>query len=206
MIIHHAEFIGSYVREKDCPKPGLPEYAFIGRSNVGKSSLINKLTNRKKLAKTSNTPGKTQLLNYFLINGDDKGNGWYLVDLPGYGYAKVSKTSRKSWEKMIRGYLLKRKNLQCVFCLIDIRLDPQQNDLDFIDFLGESAVPFVLVFTKSDKINNSAKKNNTGKFTSKMLESWESLPDIFISSAQTGEGRPELLQFIEEVNRKFKPG
>jgi GTP-binding protein len=203
MIIKNAVFTKSSPRVQDAPTPDIPEYAFIGRSNVGKSSLINMLTGRKKLAKTSNTPGKTQLINYFLINRDEQNKGWYLVDLPGYGYAKVSKVSRKKWERIIRDYLIKRENLQCVFTLIDSRIPPQQPDLDFIDFLGEMRIPFVLAFTKTDKQSPKKTEDNIKRFLDEMGQRWEILPQHFLTSAINKAGKEELLDFIDEVNEKF---
>src|SRR5215207_7675651 len=178
MIIKEAKFICSNTTVEKCPETLLPEYAFIGRSNVGKSSLINMLTNHKKLAKTSSFPGKTQLINHFMIN-----NAWYLVDLPGYGWAKVSKESREKWSKMIRAYLQNRKNLACVFLLIDSRHEPQKPDLEFINQLGTMGVPFVLVFTKTDK--QSAFKTNAAitAFKKKLAETWDELPLMFVTSS-----------------------
>ena len=201
MEIKYANFIGSFTKSSQCPAPDKPEYAFIGRSNVGKSSLINMLTNRKSLARISNTPGKTQTINHFLINDE-----WYLVDLPGYGFAKVSKSSRLAWEKMIREYLLKRENLQCIFVLIDCRIPPQKLDLEFVNWLGEMMIPFVLVFTKADKVSDAKTVANLEAFTTEMQKKWEEMPQIFVSSATKKTGREEILQFIEEVNRNFKKG
>ena len=199
MIISSAEFIESNTTVEKCPKPTRPEYAFIGRSNVGKSSLINMLTGKKKLAKTSATPGKTQLINHFLIN--DK---WFLVDLPGYGFAKVSKSSLTAWNNMIHDYLLHRKNLLSVFVLVDARLDPQKNDLSFIHWLGEKEVPFAIAFTKSDKMPKQKLINSVQKFKNELLKTWEELPPIFITSAETNSGREEVLKYIEETNKIFK--
>ncbi|WP_400191146.1 ribosome biogenesis GTP-binding protein YihA/YsxC [Hymenobacter sp. B81] len=198
MVIRDARFICSNTQVALCPEPTRPEYAFIGRSNVGKSSLINMLTGRSGLAKTSSLPGKTQLINHFLINDE-----WYLVDLPGYGYARVSKESRANWGKMIRAYLAKRENLTCVFVLIDSRLEPQAVDLEFLTMLGEMGVPFVLVFTKADKQSGSRTAHNVQTFLAKMRETWDELPRHFITSAtgRTGRtGRDEVLAFIGEVN------
>jgi GTP-binding protein len=197
MIIKDARFVVSNTEVKKCPDSDLPEYAFIGRSNVGKSSLINMLTNKKKLAMISGNPGKTRLINHFIINGN-----WYLVDLPGYGYAKISINERKKWELMIRSYLLKRKNLLGVFVLIDARHEPQNSDLEFMQWLGESQVPFVMVFTKVDKLSGAEQKVYQDKYAEKMLETWEEVPLMFESSAETGLGRNDILSFIEEVNRK----
>lgn len=199
MIIRDARFLTSNTRVDQCPAPTLPEYAFIGRSNVGKSSLINMLTGRTGLAKTSSLPGKTQLINHFLINEQ-----WYLVDLPGYGYARVSKESRAQWSKMIRAYLEKRENLSCLFVLIDSRLPPQAVDLEFITMVGQMGVPFVLVFTKSDKQSDSKTDQNVRGFLDKMSETWEELPQWFVSSATARRGRDELLAFIDDVNRQVK--
>jgi GTP-binding protein len=188
-------FLQSEVDWRKAPPPSLPEYAFIGRSNVGKSSLINMLANHKGIAKTSSKPGKTQTINHFLVN-----NAWYLVDLPGYGYAKISKTMREKWVKMIHDYLVLRENLQLVFVLIDARLEPQKNDLEFINSLGESGIPFALIFTKSDKLSALRVSQNVEAFKQAMLETWEALPSIFVSSAETAKGREEILDFIETVN------
>ena len=198
MLIKSTKFIGSFTQLTQCPKPRFPEYAFIGRSNVGKSSLINMLTRNKGLAKVSNTPGKTQHINYFLINEDYQ--PWYLVDLPGYGYAKVSKKDRAKWEKMIKTYLEGRENLQVVFQLIDSRIKPQANDLEFINWMGEAGIPFVLVFTKTDKQKAIATKKNIEVFQNTMLETWNSLPAIYKTSSKSTQGREEILGFIEELN------
>jgi GTP-binding protein len=198
MIIKDAVFLISNTQIDKCPEPNLPEYAFIGRSNVGKSSLINMLTDRKKLAKTSSFPGKTQLINHFLIN-----NNWYLVDLPGYGWAKVSKSAREDWGKMIKAYFTKRTNLACVFVLIDSRHDPLKVDLDFIATLGNWQVPLVLVFTKADKQSSVKTQQTMAAYRRKLKEQWEELPQMFTTSAETGEGRDELLNFIDSVNVEF---
>ncbi len=200
MIVHSAKFVGSFTNVNDCPAPDLPEYAFIGRSNVGKSSLINMLTHRKKLARVSNTPGKTQLINHFLIN-----DNWYLVDLPGYGYARVSKTSRKKWERFIRDYLSKRRNLQCVFLLIDSRIPPQKIDLEFANWMGELRIPFTLIFTKADKNKPAILEENIEVFKNKMLETWDGLPQDFVSSSVNETGKVEILGFIHQINEKFIP-
>ena len=184
MIIKSAEFIVSNSNYKKCPDTGLPEYAFIGRSNVGKSSLINMLTNNKGLAKTSVRPGKTQLINHFLINKQ-----WYLVDLPGYGYARIAKTEREKWQKMIRDYFINRENLQVVFVLIDSRLEPQKIDLEFINNLGEMQIPFALIFTKADKVSASKVQSNVQRFKNRLAENWESMPYIMVSSAETKKGK-----------------
>ena len=196
MIIKEARFVVSNTDVNKCPKSQLPEYAFIGRSNVGKSSLINMLTGNKKLAMTSGKPGKTRLINHFIINGE-----WYLVDLPGYGYAKISKTDREKWKKFIHKYLLYRKNLYGIFLLIDSRLEPQNNDLEFMQWLGENQIPFVLVFTKVDKLNKTEKAVFQENYVQKLLETWEEAPLMFQTSAETGEGRDELLDFIGNVNQ-----
>ena len=198
MIVKTTKFVGSFVTPLQCPKPNMPEFAFIGRSNVGKSSLINMLTGHKSLAKVSNTPGKTQTINHFLINED-----WYLVDLPGYGYARVSKVQRAKWEKFIRNYLHKRANLQCVFLLIDSRIPPQDVDIEFANWLGGWQIPFVIVFTKID--NKKYKPANIEVFRQKMLETWEEMPQTFLSSSPKRLGKTEILAFIDDINQKFKP-
>ena len=197
MPIHKAEFVGSYTRLEQCPEPNVPEYAFCGRSNVGKSSLINMLTGHQKLAKTSSTPGKTQLLNYFKID-----EYWYLVDLPEYGFAKVSKKNRQKWWAMIKKYVRFRSNLLTVFVLVDGMIKPQKNDLEFINMLGENGVPFSIVFTKVDRIKPKEFKKNKLAFEERLLESWETLPNIFVSSSKTGLGKDELLHYIHEINEK----
>jgi GTP-binding protein len=199
MIIHDAQFLMSNSRADQCPAPTMPEYAFIGRSNVGKSSLINMLTARNGLAKTSASPGKTQLINHFVIN-----DNWYLVDLPGYGYAKVSKTSRAEWARMINYYLRNRPNLMCVCVLIDSRHSPQAVDLEFMEQLGEEGIPFVMVFTKADKQSTAQTKALLAEYLRKMSEIWDELPRYFVTSAETRLGREEVLGFIEEVNRQWK--
>ena len=196
MIIKEARFVKSSTGLKGCPLDNLPEYAFVGRSNVGKSSLINMITNRNKLAKTSTTPGKTQLINHFLINKE-----WYLVDLPGYGYARMPVKEREKMMKMIREYILKRQNLACLFLLIDTRLEMQKADRQFLQFLGSNQVPFALVFTKTDKITPSQVRQNTDQYKKTLLESWESLPPVFLTSAFHKKGRKELLEFIKETLR-----
>ncbi|WP_374164855.1 ribosome biogenesis GTP-binding protein YihA/YsxC [Arcticibacter sp. MXS-1] len=199
MEIYSAEFKCSNTRTEKLPPPVLPEYAFIGRSNVGKSSLINALTNKKGLAKTSQTPGKTQLINHFLIN-----NNWYLVDLPGYGYARVSQKMREEWERFIRYYLRNRENLQCVFVLVDSRIEPQKADLDFCFWLGENGIPFVIAFTKADKQSKVKTLQNVKSFKDALLKYFEELPQMFITSSETREGREDLLSFIDEVNSRFE--
>ncbi len=198
MQIQSAEFKCSNTRTDKLPPPVLPEYAFIGRSNVGKSSLINMLTQRKGLAKTSQTPGKTQLINHFLIN-----QNWYLVDLPGYGYAKTSRTNRGEWERFIRYYLKNRESLQCVFVLIDSRLEPQRVDLDFCFWLGEQGIPFVLVFTKADKQSRLKTAQNVEKFKKALLQYFEEIPQEFVTSSEEKLGREELLEFIGGINERF---
>ena len=195
MKITEAIFIKSASEVAQCPPPNMPEYAFIGRSNVGKSSLINMLTGFGKLAKTSSTPGKTQLINHFSINKE-----WYLVDLPGYGFAKVPLKEKAKWEKMTWDYLLNRENLLYVFVLIDIRIPPQQIDIDFVNKLGENGIPLKLIFTKADKVKPMAGQKNINDFTMKMAERWETLPEYFISSAERRTGRDELLNLISEIN------
>jgi GTP-binding protein len=199
MQIKSAKYIISSPSYDKCPEPNKPEYAFIGRSNVGKSSLINMLVNQKNLAKTSGTPGKTQLINHFIVN--DK---WYLVDLPGYGYAKRSQNDRNRWEQMIENYFRKRENIVNVFVLIDARHTPQKNDLAFVNQLGKWEVPFTLVFTKADKEKPGAVKRNEQLFLDKMRETWQFLPQSFITSAEKKDGREEVLQFIQQCNDKIK--
>jgi GTP-binding protein len=193
MIIHSATFIKSSPTLKECPAPAKPEFGFIGRSNVGKSSLINMLTGWSKLAKISVQPGKTRTINHFFIN-----ESWYLVDLPGYGYAKVPIKLRENWVKATRNYILKRENLVCLFVLLDSRHKPQRSDLDFMEFLGINQIPFARVFTKSDKLNRTALDKSIIQIDSEMLEKWESLPVSFVSSAVNGSGRDEILNYIEE--------
>ena len=199
MEIKKSEFCISAPRPSMCPQDGKAEYAFIGRSNVGKSSLINMLCNHKGLAKTSATPGKTLLINHFIINDE-----WYLVDLPGYGYAKRSKTERQKLEQMISSYILQREQLVNVFVLIDIRLEPQQIDLEFIDWLGSSQIPFSIVFTKADKLSTTKAKANVEKYMEKLSESWEEMPPYFITSSEKKTGRDEVLDYIEQINKSLK--
>jgi GTP-binding protein len=196
MKIKSAEFVISNTDVDKCPKEQIPEYAFIGRSNVGKSSLINMLTNRKKLAKISGKPGKTQLINHFLIN-----DNWFLVDLPGYGYAQVSKSKRQSFQRFIKDYFLQRKQLVCSFVLVDSRHEPQKIDLDFMQFLGENQIPFCIVFTKADKKGKIKLQKNLTDYKNKILESWESLPTHFVTSSETALGKEEILNFIDQVNK-----
>jgi GTP-binding protein len=194
-----ADFVMSNSDYKKCPAPNLPEYAFIGRSNVGKSSLINMITGRKSLAKISGTPGKTQLINHFKID-----NAWYLVDLPGYGYAKTSKTERAKFMKMIYSYMENRDNLMCVFQLIDSRVKPQENDLKFMEWMGQKGIPFVIVFTKTDKLKGNELHKNITNYKKELLKVWESLPRMFESSSTTKEGREEIIQFVKNTNPLFQ--
>jgi GTP-binding protein len=198
MILKTLEFVGSFPSEKDCPASEFPEYAFIGRSNVGKSSLINLITDRKEIAKVSSTPGKTQLINYFEVN-----ESWHLVDLPGYGYAKASKKNRAKWAKMIDQYLIYRKQLQCAFILIDSRIPLQEIDKDFINKLGEYQIPFVIVFTKIDGVKTGKLKENITAIKEKLLEEWTELPQTFITSSSKRQGREEILNFIDELNGAY---
>lgn len=194
MDIKSATYLISNVRVDACPTPDMPEFAFIGRSNVGKSSLINMLTSSTKLAKVSSNPGKTQTINHFIIN-----KNWYLVDLPGYGYAKVSQTQRAAWQKMIANYLQKRENLVTVFVLIDVRLKPQKNDLDFLAQLGEWKVPFNIVFTKADKITQREASKNAKQFIETMRQEWQFIPRSFITSTVKHLGKKELLGYLDEM-------
>ena len=199
MKINYADFVISSAIWTKCPDPTMPEYAMIGRSNVGKSSLINMITGRKKLAKISGTPGKTITINHFLINGD-----WYLVDLPGYGYARRSKSERAKWEKMIKGYILNRENLLTLFTLIDVRHEPQKNDMEFIEWLGMSGIPFVMIFTKADKLTRNRLESNLSAYKKAMLTNWEELPPMIVTSSETGLGKEEFLKYIENTNKLFK--
>jgi GTP-binding protein len=198
MIIKSATFICSNTKVSALPTANMPEYAFIGRSNVGKSSLINMLVNQHGLAKTSQRPGKTQLINHFLIN-----EKWYIVDLPGYGYAKVSKSNREAWEKFIRNYITKRESLQCIFVLIDSRLEPQKIDIEFCCWLGEIQIPFALVFTKADKQSAPKTDSNVALFKKELAGWFEEIPPYFVTSAEKGQGKDEILHFIEQVNLDF---
>ena len=198
MIIHSAEFIISNTDITKCPEPTKPEYAFIGRSNVGKSSLINMICERKKLAKTSQTPGKTQLINHFAINDDI-----YFVDLPGYGFAKSSKQSRNIWSKFTQNYLKTRENLLCTFVLIDSRLKPQKVDLQFMSWLGWNRIPFVIVFTKMDKLSSSVVNKNITQYKKELLKEWEALPMSIVTSSITKFGRDEIWKLIEDTNKSF---
>ncbi len=199
MIIKDAVFVVSNDTVEKCPTDNRLEYAFIGRSNVGKSSLINMITGNKKLAKTSGKPGKTQLINHFLINDD-----WYLVDLPGYGYAKASKTSRAKWEKFIADYLTKREQLVNVFVLLDCRLEPQKIDLEFMNWCGEKGIPFSMVFTKIDKLSSSALQKNMAHYKKEMLKYWEAMPPVFTTSSESGFGKEKILNYIEAINKDMK--
>ncbi len=201
MIIHSATFVKSSPTLKECPAPIKPEFGFIGRSNVGKSSLINMLTGWSKLAKTSVRPGKTRTINHFLVN-----EKWYLVDLPGYGYAKVPIKLRVNWIKEVEQYILKRENLVCLFVLLDSRHKPQRSDLEFMEFLGLNHIAFARVFTKSDKLKPVALENSINHYNSKMLENWETLPVSFLSSAINGVGRNDILNYIEESMNNFSNG
>ena len=195
-IIKTAEFVISNSDVRKCPQDGKPEYAFIGRSNVGKSSLINMLTGRRKLAMTSATPGKTLLINHFIIN-----NEWYLVDLPGYGYAKRSKSQNEKLQEIISGYILDREQMTLLFVLIDCRHEPQKIDLEFIQWLGENGVPFSIIFTKADKLTKTALASNIAAYKKRLLEEWEELPPVFVTSSGSSVGRDEVLQYINEVNQ-----
>ena len=199
MNVAHAEFVVSNTKVDLCPKTNLPEYAFIGRSNVGKSSLINMLCNKKKLAKTSSRPGKTQLINHFLIN-----KKWYLVDLPGYGYARASKTQRKTFQKFIFDYFTKRKELVSAFLLIDLRHNPQPIDMDFLRWLGENFIPFSIVFTKADKINEKDLERKVSDYLLKLKEEWESLPQYFVTSSEKKLGQESILNYIKQTNEDIK--
>ncbi|MDR3235334.1 MAG: ribosome biogenesis GTP-binding protein YihA/YsxC [Prevotellaceae bacterium] len=197
MTIKTADFVCSSVKAAQCPPTQLPEYAFIGRSNVGKSSLINRLTGRNRLAKTSSTPGKTQLINHFLIN-----NAWHLVDLPGYGYAKAPKTSRRQFAGIISEYINHREQLTLLFVLLDCRLEPQAIDLAFINQLGDAGVPFALVFTKADKLSADKLQRRIAHYKEVCAETWDELPPVFVTSAETGAGRDALLAYIETINNQ----
>lgn len=199
MNIKSATFVVSNSDHKLCPTDGKPEFAFIGRSNVGKSSLINMLTNAKKLAKTSSTPGKTQLINHFEIN-----NNWYLVDLPGYGFAKASKVQRLKWEKFIADYLTKRETLMNIFVLLDSRLEPQKIDLEFMNWCGEKGLPFAMVFTKIDKLSSSALQKNLAVYKREMLKYWDELPPVFITSSESKFGQEKLLNYVSDILTSLK--
>jgi len=199
MNIKTAEFVMSNTDVQKCPQDGRSEYAFIGRSNVGKSSLINMITGRKGLAMTSSTPGKTQLINHFLVN-----NEWYLVDLPGYGYAQRGKKGRAQIEEIIRSYIEQRDFLTCLFVLIDCRHEAQVIDLEFLEYLGENGIPFSIIFTKTDKIPTSKLKENIEKYKAKLFETWEEIPPFFLTSSEQRKGKDELLNYIEEINRSLE--
>lgn len=201
MKIRTAQYVASYPDIRQTPDKGLPEYAFIGRSNVGKSSLINMLCDHKGLAKTSQKPGKTQLLNYFIIDAS-----WYLVDLPGYGYAKISKTKRRDWQRMIDGYLLQKRTLVNAFVLVDANVKPQKKDLEFLAWCGNMQVPFVIIFTKADKSKAEIVEKNIELFKETLLEEWEELPQYFVTSAENKQGRDEVINFIQELNTKIGIG
>ena len=198
MTIQTAEFIISNTQVEKCPQDNLPEYAFIGRSNVGKSSLINMLTNHSKLAMTSSTPGKTLLINHFLIN-----KKWYLVDLPGYGYALRGKKIQQQLKDIIESYILKREQLTNLFVLIDIRHEPQKNDMDFVRWLGENGIPFAIIFTKADKLNIAKTRENVNNYMNILHEEWEELPPYFVSSAEKRTGKEEILDYIEKINKNL---
>ncbi len=200
MEIKSAEFVVSNTKVEKCPNSPLPEYAFIGRSNVGKSSLINMLTGRKALAKTSAKPGKTQLINHFLIN-----KNWHLVDLPGYGYAKVSKSTKKTFQKFITAYFANRQQMICAFVLIDSRHKPQKIDLDFMEWLGENQVPFCIIFTKADKLKFKALEQNINNYQEEMLQIWTEMPEFFVSSSTSALGKDEILRYIESINEELNP-
>lgn len=194
-LIKSARFVISNTDVKKCPNDGKPEYAFIGRSNVGKSSLINMLTGRSKLAMTSATPGKTLLINHFVVNDE-----WYLVDLPGYGYSKRSKTQNEQLERIISSYILDREAMTLLFVLIDSRHEPQKIDLEFFQWLGENGVPFSIIFTKADKLTKSALASNVAAYKARLLEEWEELPPVFVTSSETALGRDEILQYVNDIN------
>lgn len=198
MRIKEATFISSVTDILKCPTPNLPEYAFIGRSNVGKSSLINMLTDRKSLARISNTPGKTQTINHYLVD-----KTWYLTDLPGYGYARISKTTRQLWPAMIRNYLANRTNLLTTFVLVDSRISPQKIDLEFINYLGENSLPLVVVFTKIEKLGKNVLANNLEVYKNQLRHTWEEMPEFIVTSSVTGVGKDELLNFVEASNKLF---
>lgn len=201
MEIKTAEYVISSPTFSMCPKDSKPEYAFIGRSNVGKSSLINMICRNRKLAKTSATPGKTMLINHFIINKE-----WYLVDLPGYGYAKRSKSEIDKLDRMIRGYILQRQQLTCVFTLVDVRLEPQKIDLEFINWLGQSGIPFCILFTKADKLSQQKVQLSVEAYKRKLSETWEEMPPMIVTSSEDKRGRDELLDYIDSVNKQLKEG
>ena len=199
MIIKDAHFVSSNTKFDKLPKDNIPEYAFIGRSNVGKSSLINALVQRRGLAKTSSTPGKTIAINHFMIN-----NSWYLVDLPGYGYAQRSKKMREEWRVTLANYISRRRNLLYTFVLVDSRIEPQNSDIGFMEWLGENQVPFCIVFTKADKLINSELNRNVEDFKNRLMEDWEELPPLFVTSSESKLGREEILNFIEKQNLELE--
>ena len=199
MKITQSEFVTSSTTISQCPKADRAEYALIGRSNVGKSSLINSLTGKRKLAKISGTPGKTILINHFLINRE-----WYLVDLPGYGFAKRSKTERAKWQKMIKSYILNRTNLLTLFVLVDLRIPPQSIDIEFVEWLGISQIPFVIVLTKEDKLKSMQAANNLKAYQNKLLENWEELPKIIVTSSKSGKGKEVMMDYIENTNKLYE--
>jgi len=199
MVIRSAEFIKSSPSIKECPETTLPEYAFIGRSNVGKSSLINMITGFGKLAKISSTPGKTQLINHFLIN-----ESWFLTDLPGFGFAKVPVKIKQRWDNMIKNYLLRRANMVCSFMLVDIRHESLKNDLEFMAWLGSRQIPFYIVFTKADKLTHNQRQSSIAQYMKKLSEQWEPLPPFVATSSETGQGREEILNLIESFNQRFE--
>lgn len=198
MEINNPNYSGSFIKLADCPPAEKPEYAFIGRSNVGKSSLINMLCNRKGLALVSNTPGKTQTINYFLIDED-----WYLVDLPGYGYARTGQKNRQAWGRMTTEFLLGRGNLMCIFVLVDATIEPKKIDLEFMNWLGENGLPFAICYTKTDRISRPKLQLSLEKIRAAVLESWNEMPQEFITSAETRLGKEAMLDFIEQVNKQF---
>jgi len=198
MSVNESTYIGSYPNFKICPQEEIPEYAFIGRSNVGKSSLINMLCGRKELAHTSKKPGKTQMINYYLIN-----QSWGIIDLPGYGYAKISKKMRNQWRFMIEQYMLKREQLQCAFVLVDANVPPQKIDIEFINWLGEMQVPFAITYTKTDRMKATDLAVNISSIQDALLEYWEQLPQQFFTSSNTGEGDQEILNFIDKINQSY---
>ena len=199
MIIKDAHFVSSNNRFDKLPKDNIPEYAFIGRSNVGKSSLINALVQRRGLAKTSSTPGKTIAINHFMVNGS-----WYLVDLPGYGYAQRSKKAREEWRLMLSNYIRRRRNLICTFVLVDSRIEPQNSDIGFMEWLGENQVPFCIVFTKADKLSKMELEKNVEAYKQRLLQDWEELPQVFVTSSENKLGREEILDYIEQQNTELE--
>lgn len=198
MEIYHTKYLSSHTKLSQCPAPDRPEYAFIGRSNVGKSSLINMLCNNKTLAKTSSQPGKTQTINYYDVDEE-----WYLVDLPGYGYARIAQRTRQVWKEMIGTYFTERPNVQCAFLLVDSCIPPQEKDIEFANWMGENRVPFVIVFTKNDKKKSAKNKSFIADFKTEFLKHWEVMPDFFITSSKKKTGREELLAFIDDINAQY---